>query len=129
MKQLERISVCIGICSDLYFPSRAPTKVLPDYGFEKIPHVRFIFAFSHFQRETIKIPIIGGVRSKHLGDFIMALLVLPVSISLLFLHDNLLTLRQALLFLGITAFFRPLTFCCTSLSDPCPSAPPNQYPI
>lgn len=58
----------------------------------------------------------------------MGLLILPVTISLLFLKDNFLMLRKALLLLGITGFFRPLTFCCTSLSDPCPSSPTNQYP-
>lgn len=76
----------------------------------------------------MKVPLIGGVHTKHIGDLIMTILIIPACCSLLFLHDNFLTLRKVLLFLGITAFFRPLTFCCTSLPDPCPTAPPNQYP-
>ncbi|KAK8804183.1 hypothetical protein WA171_000275, partial [Blastocystis sp. BT1] len=95
--------------------NRAPMSTLPDYLFEWIPH-----------KETTELPLIGKIHTKTIGDVLMGLLILPVTISLLFLKDNFLMLRKALLLLGITGFFRPLTFCCTSLSDPCPSSPTNQ---
>ena len=64
-----------------------------------------------------------------LGDILMFLLVVPVVLSLLFLNDNFFMLRKAFLLVGITCFFRPITFCCTSLPDPCPSSLSNQYPF
>lgn len=64
-----------------------------------------------------------------LGDILMFLLVVPVVCSLLFLNDNFFTLRKAFLLVGLTCFFRPITFCCTSLSDPCPTSLSNQYPL
>lgn len=64
-----------------------------------------------------------------LGDILMFLLVVPVVLSLLFLNDNFFMLRKAFILVGITCFFRPITFCCTSLPDPCPSSLSNQYPF
>ena len=68
-----------------------------------------------------------NVQSKAVGDILMAVVFFTGVISLLVM-GTLRQFRYLLLLIGITGFFRPLTFCITHLSDPNPESPTNTYP-
>lgn len=75
----------------------------------------------------MKIPLIGGIASKTVGDILMVIVFVPPVVALLFQGDHLLLLRRMLLLIGTTGFFRPITFCITHLPDSSPDSRANQY--
>ena len=81
------------------------------------------------QNPRIRIPCIGEIETAALGDIFMGIVFLPVSIAYCFQGDHFLLLRRFLLMLGVTGFFRPVTFCITHMPDSCPESPTNQYPF
>lgn len=62
-----------------------------------------------------------------MGDILMGI-VFGMGAICLITMGTLRQVRYLLLMIGITGYFRPLTFCITHLSDPSPESPTNLYP-
>ena len=65
-----------------------------------------------------------SIRSKAVGDILMTFIFFTGTVSMLIM-GTLRQFRYLLLLIGMTGFFRSLTFCITHLSDPNPESPTN----
>ncbi|KAK8818294.1 hypothetical protein WA556_006114, partial [Blastocystis sp. ATCC 50177/Nand II] len=99
-------------CGTYFSMHKAPVVAIHDILFSLIPY-----------KKTMRIGCMN-VQSKAVGDILMAVVFFTGVISLLVM-GTLRQFRYLLLLIGITGFFRPLTFCITHLSDPNPESPTN----